>query len=276
MKTAARGSNRPLAVVTGASSGIGAVFARRLASSGYDLVLAARRKDRLEELAGQLEQRFGVRAESFPADLVDDGDLRRLEDRVVAAPNLAFLVNSAGFGTKGLFCEVDPAVQDRLHRLHVLATARLTQAALVGMMARKKGNVINVSSVAAFAQSPWKVSYCATKAWMNSFTEGLYLELKSIGSPVRVQVLCPGFTLTEFHDVLRVDRKVIPAGWWLPAEAVVDASLRGLEKGKWIVVPGWRYRGYAILMSLAPRTLRHLLTASRAIRTRRAARTRTP
>ncbi len=276
MKTRGSGNIRPLAVVTGASSGIGAVFARRLASSGYDLILAARRKDRLDDIAGELERQFGVGAESFPADLADEGELRRLEERVAAVANLEFLVNSAGFGTKGLFWEADPAAEDRMHRLHVLAAARLTRAALVGMVARKAGNVVNVSSAAAFAQSPGNVSYCATKAWMNSFTEGLHLELRSIGSPVRVQVLCPGFTLTEFHDTLGVDRKVIPAGWWMPAESVVDASLRGIENGKWIVVPGWRYKCYAILMSVAPRTLRHVLAVSATGRTRRAARTGTP
>ncbi len=265
------GTARPLAVVTGASSGIGAVFARRLAGNGYDLVLAARRRDRLDAVAGELETRFGIRAEPLPADLADDGDLRRVEERIFAAANLEFLVNSAGFGTKELFHEADPAGQERMLRLHVLATARLTRAALAGMVARKKGYVVNVSSAAAFAQSPGNVSYCSTKAWMNSFTEGLHLEMRSIGSPVRVQALCPGFTLTEFHDAMGVDRKVIPAGWWMPAEAVVDASLRALEKGTLIVVPGWRYRAYAILMSVAPRILRHALAVSAAGRRRRTA-----
>ncbi len=269
MKTPDRANDRPLAVVTGASSGIGAVFARRLAERGYDLVLAARRRDRLETLAEELGRRFGVGAEPFPADLADDGDLRRLEARVVAAPNLAFLVNNAGFGTKGLIWEADPEGQDRMHRLHVMATVRLARAALPGMVARKAGCVVNVSSAAAFAQNPGNVSYCATKAWMNSFTEGLYLELKSVGSPVRVQALCPGFTVTEFHDVLGADRKLIPAGWWMPAEAVVDASFRGLERGKWLLVPGWRYRAYAVLMAVAPRGLRHLLAVSAAGRARR-------
>jgi len=267
---------RPLAVVTGASSGIGAVFARRLAARGYDLLLAARRKDRLEELAGELETQFGVQAEPFPADLADEGDLRRIEDRVIGVANLEFLVNNAGFGTKGLFHKADPVGQDRMHRLHVLATARLTQAALIGMVARKKGNVVNVSSAAAFGQNPGNVSYCATKAWMNSFTEGLHLEMRMIGSSVRVQALCPGFTMTEFHDALGVDRKAVPAGWWMPAEEVVDASFRGLEKGNWMVVPGWRYKAYAILMSVSPTILRHLLVLGAANRSRRAAHTRTP
>ncbi len=271
MKTPAREDIRPLAVVTGASSGIGAVFARRLAERGYDLLLAARRRDRLEALAEELGQRFGIAAEPFPADLADDGDLRRLEERIVAAANLAFLVNNAGFGTKGLFWEADPAGQDRMHRLHVLATVRLTRAALPGMVARRAGCVVNVSSAAAFAQNPGNVSYCATKAWMNSFTEGLYLELSSVGSPVRVQALCPGFTVTEFHDVLGSDRKLIPAGWWMPAEAVVDASFRGLERGTWLLVPGWRYKAYAVVMAVAPRALRHLLAVSAAGRVRRRA-----
>lgn len=276
MSTSAPGSVRPLAVVTGASSGIGAVFATRLAARGYDLVLAARRKDRLEKLAAELETRFGVRAEPFRADLADDADLRRLEDRILGAATLEFLVNNAGFGTKGLFHKAEPLGQDRMHRLHVLATARLTQAALLGMVARKKGNVVNVSSAAAFGQNPGNVSYCATKTWMNSFTEGLHLEMRLIGSPVRVQALCPGFTLTEFHDALGVDRKTIPAGWWMPAETVVDASFRGLEKGNLTVVPGWRYKCFALLMSVAPRILLHALALGAANRSRRAAHAHTP
>ncbi len=276
MTSAVAAETRPLALVTGASGGIGAIFARRLAEKGYDLVLAARRKERLEELANELEKSFGITAEPFPADLAADGDLRRMEDRITAAANLGFLVNNAGFGTMGLFHEADPAGQERMLRLHVLATARLARAALPGMVARKKGSIVNVSSAAAFAQNPGNVSYCSTKVWMNSFTEGLHLELRSIGSPVRVQALCPGFTLTEFHDVLGVDRKVIPAGWWMRAETVVDASLRELGKRKWLVVPGWRYRAFAILMSAAPRILRHALAVSTAGRARRTGPSRPP
>ncbi|MGW8285959.1 MAG: SDR family NAD(P)-dependent oxidoreductase [Candidatus Deferrimicrobiaceae bacterium] len=250
-RTLSGGTGRT-ALVTGASSGIGAVYAKRLAAEGYDLVLVARRKDRLEQLAGELEAGHGVEAEILAADLTEDAELRKVEGRIARAGNLEFLVNNAGFGTRDLFFQADVKEQDRMHRLHVLASVRLSHAALAGMVARGKGCLVNVSSVAAFAQSPGNASYCATKAWMNSFTEGLYMDLAAAGSPVKVQALCPGYTLTEFHDASGIGRGHVPAAWWMSAEDVVDASLRGLERGTLVVVPGWRYRFYVFLLKALP------------------------
>jgi hypothetical protein len=244
---------RPLALITGSSSGIGATFATELAARGYDLVLVARRRDRLEELGGTLERSRGTKVEILPVDLTLDGELGSVERRIATAENLELLVNNAGFGTRGKFFQVDLQSQDQMHRLHVLATLRLTHAALTGMTARDKGGIINVSSVAGFWQSPGSVSYCATKCWMNSFTEGLALELKSVGSKVKVQALCPGYTLSEFHDVAGMDRKMIPASLWMRAEDVVAESMRGLERGQTIVVPGWRYKAAVLLMKHTPR-----------------------
>ena len=244
---------RPLALITGSSSGIGAAFATELAARGYDLLLVARRRDRLEEMAGTLERSHGSKAEILPADLTVDEELHALEQRIGAAEKLELLVNNAGFGTLGKFFSVEVESQDQMHRLHVLATVRLTHAALKGMTARGKGGIINVSSVAAFWQSPGSISYCATKCWMNSFTEGLALELKSIGSPVRVQALCPGYTLSEFHDVAGMDRKLIPARLWMRAEDVVAESLRGLDRGEVIVVPGTVYKAAVFMMKHTPR-----------------------
>jgi short-subunit dehydrogenase len=240
------------AMVTGASSGIGAAYAGRLAAQGYDLILVARRKDRLEQLAEELETNHGVKAEVLAADLTEDADLRKVEERIARAGDLEFLVNNAGFGTRGLFFQADVTGQDRMHRLHVLAAVSLSHAALAGMVARGKGNLVNVSSVAAFGQSPGNASYCATKAWMNSFTEGLHLDLAYIGSPVKVQALCPGYTLTEFHDASGIGREHVPAAWWMSAKDVVDASLRGLARGKPVVVPGWRYKFFVFLMKMLP------------------------
>src|ERR1019366_1083955 len=179
--------------------------------------------------------------------------LKPVRDPLPRPPALELLVNNAGFGLGGRFFDVPVEGQDAMHRLHVMATMRLAHAALRAMVPRGKGAVVNVSSVAGFAQTPGSVSYCATKAWINAFTEGLYLELKSAGSPVRVQALCPGFTYTEFHDVLGIDRNFISSAWWMPAEGVVDASLQGLEKGKLFVVPGWRYKLLVGLIRLMPR-----------------------
>ena len=243
---------RPLALVTGASSGIGATFARHLAAEGYNLVLVARRTDRLEELAADLRARHGIEAATLTADLTLDGDVERVAARLSGAADLALLVNNAGFGTKGLFFEADAAQQDAMHRLHVLATERLTRAALPGMIARGRGGVINVSSVAAFIQGPSNISYCATKAWMNSFTRGLAMELQLLGSPVRVQALCPGYTYSEFHDVMQVNRGEIPKGWWLDADFVVAESLRALKGGQVIVVPSFRYHALMWVLKVIP------------------------
>jgi uncharacterized protein len=246
---------RPVALITGASSGIGAEFATQLAGRGFDLILVARRLDRLDQLAKQLRQSRGIDVENLTADLTRDDDLARVEQRIADAPALELLVNNAGFGTVGKFHKADLRSQDQMHRLHVLATVHLTHAALRGMVERRRGSVINVSSVAAFWQAPGSVSYCATKCWMNSFTEGLAMELQSMGSPVKVQALCPGYTRSEFHDVARVDRKTIPDSLWMHAADVVAASLGGLDRGDTIVVPGWRYRLAVFFMKHVPRRL---------------------
>ncbi len=256
-----------LAAITGASSGIGAAFARRLVREGFGLLLVARRRERLEELAAELTATFGASVEVLAADLTRDADLGRVEDRLRSAPELVFLVNNAGFGSRGRFFEIEVERQDAMHRLHILATMRLTHAALPGMVSRHKGSVVNVSSVAAFLQGLGSVSYCSTKAWMNSFTEGLSTELRSIDSPVQVQALCPGFTLTEFHDTLGVGRNIAPKSWWMKADDVVAESMAGLERRKLIVVPGWRYRLVVAILSLTPRPLRHAMARRRYSRT---------
>lgn len=251
--SARKGSMGRLALITGSSSGIGATFAAQLAARGYDLVLVARRRDRLEELAAKLARSHGITAEILPADLTSDDGLAVVEQRIAAAENLELLVNNAGFGTSGRFANADARGQDQMHRLHVLATLRLTHAALNGMIARRKGAIINVSSVAAFWQAPGSISYCATKCWMNSFTEGLALELTAAGSPVKVQALCPGYTLSEFHDAAGMDRKLIPAALWMRAEDVVAESLAGLDRGKTVVIPGVLYKVAVFFMKHTPR-----------------------
>ncbi len=262
--------SRPLALITGASSGIGATFARHLAALGCDLVLVARRKDRLEEQARAIQGAHSVEAEVLPADLTCGADLQTVEERIAAAPNLEYLVNNAGFGITGRFFSAPLEGQDQMHRLHVLAPMRLMHAALPGMIARGRGNIINVSSVSGFGQNPGSVSYSATKTWMTSFTEGIYMELKSVGSPVRVQALCPGFTLSEFHDTMHFDRKTLPDWMWMSSDEVVDASLRALDRDQLIVIPGWRYRLLVFLMRALPRPLYHSLAIKYARGTGRA------
>lgn len=252
--------SRPLAVITGASSGIGAEFARQLAARGYDLLLIARRQDRLTALAEELVKSHGAAAEALVADLATEDGRAEAAERIANAPNLALLVNNAGFGTQGAFADADLASQTQMHQLHILAILHLTHAALRNFrkqdvpIARDQG-VINVSSIAAFEQAPFNVSYCATKAWINSFTKGLSMELSATGSHVKVQALCPGFTYFEFHDVLKMDRRAIPKTLWLSAQFVVEASLRSFERGSLFVIPDWRYRWLTRLIRMTPGSL---------------------
>jgi short-subunit dehydrogenase len=254
-----------LAVITGASSGIGATFARKLAARGYDLLLVARREDRLRSIAGEVRELHHIKAEFMGADLTEPRDREKVATRIRQASDLGILVNNAGFGTMGYFFEADVAGQESMHQLHVVATMVLTHAAVSNLFRRGVAGtgVINVSSVAAFGPSPQNVSYHATKAWMNAFTEGLATELAGRSSPVTVQALCPGFTLSEFHDVLGMDRGRIPASLWMTADFVVEESLRGFDRRKLIVVPGWRYKLIVTAMKLIPaRLMRKTSTAA--------------
>jgi uncharacterized protein len=258
---------RRVVAITGASSGIGAAFARRLASD-YDLLLIARRQDRLDQLASELSQNDRSHVEILRADLTDGTDLATAAAKIAREQRLAILINNAGFGTKGRFWEASLESQESMHRLHVLATVRLTHAALRNLIPRNEGAVINVASVSAFVRSPGTASYSATKVWMTAFTEGLHLELRGIRSQIIVQALCPGFTYSEFHDTMRTSRERLAGrSLWMTAEEVVEASLDGLRRRKLFVVPGWRYRLVAAIFPKLPTPLR-LAVESRTARGR--------
>lgn len=250
--------NRTLVAITGASSGIGATFARKLAPE-HDLLLIARRKNKLQQIAEELSAQYDTQVEVLEADLTKGEDVERVADRVAADPRLVLLINNAGFGAKGRFWESDLATQEDMHRLHILAPVSLTHAALRNMVPRDIGGIINVSSVSAFVRNAGSVSYGATKSWMTAFTEGLYLELQAMPSNVVVQALCPGFTYSEFHDKLSIDRRQLASSpFWLSADEVVNASLDGLHRRKLFVVPGWRYRLIVALLTTMPTPLRLL------------------
>lgn len=247
---------RTIVAITGASSGIGAAFARRLAPT-HDLVLVARRRERLEALAAEFQSKYQSHTEVVQADLTARADLDAVARRIENEPRLALLINNAGFGTRGRFWEAPLAPQERMHELHVMAPLELTHAALRNMVPRDYGAIINVSSVSAFIRVAGTVSYGATKTWMNTFTEGLYLELRGMKSNVVVQALCPGYTYSEFHDRMGVDRKELSgSSMWMTAEEIVDASLEGLGRRKLFVIPGWRYRLLTTFFSRLPTTLR--------------------
>jgi uncharacterized protein len=246
--------SNPVALVTGASSGIGACYATALAEAGYHVILVARREDKLREV----QARTG--GETLVADLATDHGVETVSARIRETGDLDFLVNNAGFGTRGRFWQAPLPGQDAMHRLHVMALMHLTHAALPRMVARNRGCIVNVSSVAGFGQSPGNASYSATKNWMNSFTEGLWLELKTIRSDVRVQALCPGYTRSEFHAAAELDMSGVPASLWTSAEEVVEASLNGLPGNELFVVPGWRYQTWVAMLKVLPRPIVHAIT----------------
>ncbi len=248
------------AVVTGASSGIGAAFARALAGEGYDLILHGRREDLLRGLCVELREKHGTHAEYLVADLGEDEGLRRLEERIRQTSTLAFLVNNAGFGTTEEFREADIGRQEAMIRVHVLASVRLAHAAIPTMLTRRRGAIINVASVAGFMISPANVTYCATKAYLINFSESLHLELR--GSGIRVQALCPGFTTTDFHQRLGYDMSDRIFRYFGTAESVVEDSLKALRRGKVICIPGVHYKLMVQAVRFIPRWLFYRLVAT--------------
>ena len=250
----AEDATRQLAVVTGATAGIGKEFCRQLAARGYDLLVVARDANRLEAAKRELEAQHGIAVDVFPADLTVEDDVTRLVGLIAASPRIGLLVNNAGFGTRGTLADASPARQEAMLRLHIMAPMRLTQAVLPILLENRRGAVVNVSSVASFLYSAGNVNYCATKAYLTTFSEGLAAELKGTG--VRVQVLCPGFTRSEFHQRMELDVTNLPAWMWLSADQVVRSSLRSLDRGGPVVcVPGLRYKLIVSLLRHTPRGL---------------------
>jgi len=234
-------SKRAHALVTGASSGIGAAFAERLAQEGYDLIIVARRRDRLEVLAQRLKEKHKVNIEILAADLSKHDDLLNVEKHIAANPELEMLVNNAGFGGYMPFADLDPNKAEELINLKVLAVTRLTRAALPGMTARGRGFIINVSSRLAFSgplgssRLPKRATYAGANAYINTFSQLLQSELEGTG--VQVQALNPGVVETEFHERVGADPSRFPAAIVMKPEELVEVSQKGLQLGEVICVP---------------------------------------
>ncbi|MCU0279205.1 MAG: SDR family oxidoreductase [Candidatus Nanopelagicales bacterium] len=240
----------PTALVTGASSGIGAAFARRLADEGYGLVLVARDEQRLASLATTLRDDHGIDVEVLPADLAKAADCRRVERR---AADVDLLVNNAGIGVYGGdFAEHDVRDEDRLLAVNIRAVMRLTHAATRAMVRRGEGEIINVSSIASFAPDPVSPTYAASKAWVTSFTQGLREQLAGTG--VRVMALAPGLVPTEFQQRAGVTPQV-PDALWLEVDAVVEQALSDLRSGHGVSIPGPHYQAVSLAMRMLPRSV---------------------
>jgi short-subunit dehydrogenase len=240
------------ALVTGASSGIGAAFARALRARGEKLILVARREDRLRELAAELGGDAAVAV--VPADLAAPGAAERVMSAVAERGlTVDFLVNNAGVGHTGAFVD-EPLERIRaMIDLNVRAVVELCRLALPGMVARGRGRLINVVSTSAFQPVPFLNVYGASKAFVLSFTEALATELKGTG--IRIQALCPGLTRSEFHETAGTDKVRFSRTFAMEPEEVVAISLRALERGRLRVVAGWPNRLLAGLTRFAPLAL---------------------
>jgi short-subunit dehydrogenase len=242
--------NNPVALITGASVGIGEQFARQLSERGHDVVLVARDTARLDALAKEIDGRSGGHAEVLAADLTDPQQLGAVEAR---ARTVDLLVNSAGFGSFGPFHTLDIETEIREINLNVIALVRLTHAAASAMAERGRGGILNVSSLAGFQPGPSNATYGATKAFVTSFTEAVHEELKGTG--VSVTALCPGFTHTEFQARANVPASEVPGFMWQDAPEVARAGLDGLAKNRAVVIPGAANKVMGNLSAVTPHAI---------------------
>lgn len=250
------------ALVTGATAGIGAAFARRLAADGYGLVLVARDASRLKETSAALGNRYGVDVEVLSADLADREQLEQVGARLLDGRRpVDILVSNAGFGVSRPFLSGDVESEERMLDVLVRAVLVLSRAAAPGMIARGRGAIVTVSSAAGFAHGG---TYCAAKSWATAFTASLAADLAGTG--VTATALCPGFVRTEFHRRAGMDVSYLPAWAWLDADRVVADCLADVRRGRAVSVPSIRYKAAVALLRHIPLRLGETLFRRRTAR----------
>ncbi|HWN67339.1 MAG TPA: SDR family oxidoreductase [Haliangium sp.] len=251
------------ALITGASAGLGRDFARLFAADGHDVVLVARRRDKLEELAAELERDAGagtIKAHVLPADLTDPGAPVHIHDHLQASGiEVEHLVNNAGFGSTGRFAELDAERELDMVTVNIRALTHLTRLFLPAMIARGHGRILNIGSTAGFQPGPFMATYYATKAYVNHFSEALAHELADTG--VTVTVSCPGATATEFAAIAGNDKSQLFAASVATSEDVAREAYRAMMKGKRMIVHGAKNRFLMQSLRVAPRRLVHSITA---------------
>ncbi len=229
-----------MAIVTGASSGLGAEYAKRLAEMGFSIIMVARRKEKLAELADLLINQYNVKVESVSADLSTDSGMVLIVNLIKNTQNLDILINNAGFGLSGPFLQSSLTKGLEMMNLHIKATTLLTRAALEVMQPKNRGVIINVSSLASYLSIPGSALYNATKVFVRVFTDSVAKEFAK--SKIVLQALCPGFTHTGFHstdDLSAFDKSKIPNFLWSTSEEVVSYSLKKIKSKQSVVMPGW-------------------------------------
>jgi short-subunit dehydrogenase len=240
-----------IALITGATAGIGAQYARLLAKEGFDLILVARNKNRLASTAKSLNKEFGVKVEVLPADLTKPVQLEKVRKRLSDSRKpIEVLINNAGFGINKSFLVSDLSDEQGLLDVLVTAPMRLTHAVLPIMKERNSGTIVNVSSVASWIAGG---SYSAAKSYLTVLTESLHTELRP--TKIKISALCPGFTRTEFHERGRMKMNGLPNFMWLSAEEVVSKSWRDVNAGKVISIPGWQYLILSSISRFGPRPM---------------------
>jgi short-subunit dehydrogenase len=245
---------KEVALITGGTSGIGAAFAQHFAKQGYDLIITGLPNDKISLNVDELKEKYNVKVEIILVEFANENDLARIENIIKGNDEIGVLINSAGFGLGKLFCEEDIRNLESMIKVHIIAPVRFIYAALPHMIRKKKGIIINLSSLSSFMPIPHDSMYSATKLFQNSLMESLHICYKDTG--IKIQVLCPGFVLTNFHPRMGLNHselKNMGILRWMRADKVVQISIRNLhKKNKVIVIPGFWNKVAKLIFTLTP------------------------
>ena len=245
-----------IAIITGATSGIGSSFAKILASRGYNLIITGRRKEKIQKLANELSKKYNIKIEVIIAELSNEKDINDFIKHINKIDKIDILINNAGYSIYKNYSDTTITEIEKIVSVHILTVMRTISAVLPKMIRQGYGNIINVSSLGAILPIKKDAVYCGTKSFLNTFSESLYMEVRDKG--IKVQALCPGLTRTDFHSKLNMklsDKRKLENFKLMSPDEVADYSLKSLKKNKVICIPDSRKRIIAKLVSMLPRSL---------------------